>query len=227
MKRIIAYSPIVSVVAALLMAPPAFAQTTDRAPVDLPAAQLMTPGAGESWTYIDPSAVFAKYRTVIVDPGTVYDGPDAQFNEVALSDRAKYADIMATELRTEIAKSFPSPTTIDQNTMRVRISLIGVQKTEGGIATATRVTPLGFGLSALKSLRGKQGTFTGSVLYAVEAYDAETNRLLLAAVRRRTPDPLDIPATLSTTDTVKSVARDFAVSARQKLEEMTQVQRGQ
>jgi hypothetical protein len=224
MNCIIAHSRIVTVAAALLMGPPALAQTTDRAPVDLPAAQLMTPGGGESWTYLDPDAVFTKYRTVMVDPGTVYDGPDAQFNDVDPADRAKYADIMATELRTEIAKTFPSATTIDQNTLRVHINLVGVQKTKGGLATATRVTPIGLGLSALKAVRGKQGTFTGSVLYAVEAYDAKTGKLLLAAVRRRTPDPLDIPATLSTTDTVKAVARDFAASARKRLEEMTQTQ---
>ena len=68
---------------------------------------------------------------------------------------------------------------------------------------------------------GKTGTFTGSLLYAVELYDARTNELLLAAVRRRTPDPLDVPATLSTTDTVKAIAREFADGARKRLQELT------
>ena len=99
------------------------------------------------------------------------------------------------------------------------------EKTTGGIATATRVTPFGFATSAVKSALGKSGSFTGSVLYAVELYDAQTRELLLAAVRRRTPDPLDVPATLSTTDTIKSVARDFANSARRRLEELTGVSR--
>ena len=89
------------------------------------------------------------------------------------------------------------------------------------------MTPLGFATSALKSALGKKGTLTGSVLYAVELYDAKTNELLLAAVGRRTPDPLDVPATLSTTDTIKAVARDFANSARRRLEEMTQVRPAQ
>jgi len=164
---------------------------------------------------------------VIVDPGTVYDGPDAQFGRIDPSDRAKYADIMTRELQAEIAKSFPAPSRAGADTLRVHLDLIGVQNTEGGLATATRVTPLGFGLSALKSLRGKQGTFTGSVLFAVSAYDAKSGRLLMSAVRRRTPDPLDIPATLSTTDTVKAVARDFSVSALKRLQNMTQVQPGQ
>ena len=68
---------------------------------------------------------------------------------------------------------------------------------------------------------GKTGTFTGSLLYSVELYDARSNELLLAAVRRRTPDPLDVPATLSTTDTVKAIAREFADGARERLEDLT------
>ena len=82
---------------------------------------------------------------------------------------------------------------------------------------------MGFGLSALKSALGKGGSFTGSILYAVELYDARTNELLLAAVRRRTPDPLDVPATLSQDETVKAVAREFADGARKRLEQLTQV----
>ena len=107
------------------------------------------------------------------------------------------------------------------DTLRLRVTIIGANKTKGGLATATRVTPLGFATSALKSAMGRTGTFTGSLLYAVELYDARSNELLLAAVRRRTPDPLDVPATLSTTDTVKAIAREFADGARKRLQELT------
>lgn len=205
------------------------AQTEDRAPVALPSGRMMSqdkPGS-ESWTYAQPAARFAKYRTVIVDPTTVYQGPDAQFEGVDPADRQKFAGIITQELRSELAKTFPAPARAQADTLRLSVKILGAQKTTGGIATATRVTPLGFATSALKSALGKKGTLTGSVLYSVEAYDAQTNELLLAAVRRRTPDPLDVPATLSTTDTVKAVARDFANSARRRLEELTKVKPGQ
>ena len=175
----------------------------------------------ESWTYAQPTSRFLRYRTVIVDPTVVYQGPDAQFEGIDPADRAKYAQIITDELRSELAKTFPSPAKPQADTLRLRVTILGAEKTKGGIATATRVTPLGFATSALKSALGKTGSFTGSVLYAVELYDAKTNELLLAAVRRRTPDPLDVPATLSTTDTIKAVARDFANSARRRLEELT------
>ena len=210
-------------VAALSAAAPAAAQTRDHAPVSLQSATKMaqdSPGS-ESWTYAQPRDRFTKYRTLIVDPTVVYQGPDAQFEGVDAADRAKFAGIVTQELQAELAKSFPRPARAQADTMRLKVTLLGAKKTTGGIATATRVTPLGFATSALKSALGKTGTLTGSLLYAVELYDARTNELLLAAVRRRTPDPLDVPATLSTTDTVKAVAREFADGARKRLEELT------
>lgn len=208
---------------ALGIAFPAAAQTQDHAPVSLKSSQKMTqdkPG-GENWTYAQPIEKFAKYRTVMVADTKVYQGPDAQFEGIEPADRTKFAAIVTDELRSEIAKSFPAPAKAQDDTLRIQVTLLGGEKTKGGVATATRVTPIGLGLSAVKSALGKPGTLTGSLLYAVEVYDAKTNELLLAAVRRRTPDPLDVPATLSTTDTVKAVARDFGETARKRLESLT------
>lgn len=210
---------------ALATAVPAGAQTRDHAPVSLPSAKKMSQDApgSESWTYAKPVAVFQKYRTVIVDPTTVYQGPDAQFEGIDPADRYKFAAIITRELQQELVKTFPAPAKPQADTLRIKVTLLGAQRTRGGLATASRVTPFGLATSALKSVRGKQGTLTGSVLYSVEVHDARTKELLLAAVRRRTPDPLDVPATLSTTDTVKAVAREFADGARKRLESLTQV----
>lgn len=201
---------------------PASAQTRDRVPVALSSSHRMSKDAagGDSWTYAQPLAVFHKYHSVIVDPTTVYEGPDAQFEGIDRADRFRFAAIVSDALRSEIGQSFAAPEQPQAHTLRMRTVLLGAQKTTGGVATATRVTPLGFATSALKSALGKRGSFTGSILYAVELYDARTNELLLAAVRRRGPDPLDVPATLSTSNTIKAAARDFAKSARTRLEEL-------
>ena len=180
------------------------------------------PGS-ESWTYAKPRNDFLKYRKVIIEPTQVYNGPDAQFDGIPYADRQRFADIVTQELRAEVVKAFPSPAQAQADTLKLRVTILGARKTKGGLATATRVTPLGFGTSALKSALGKTGSLTGSLLFAVELYDGRTNELMLAAVRRRTPDPLDIPATLSTTDTVKAIAREFGDGARKRLEDLTQI----
>jgi Protein of unknown function (DUF3313) len=207
----------------MLMSAPVLAQTRDHAPVALPSAKILAQDApgSESWTYAQPRERFLRYRTVMVDPTTVYQGPDAQFEGIEPADRQRFANMVTQELRSELAKTFPAPAAAKADTLRLRVTLLGAKKTVGGIATATRVTAFGFATSALKSALGKTGSLTGSLLYSVELYDARTNELLLAAVRRRTPDPLDVPATLSTTATVKAVAREFADGARKRLENLT------
>jgi hypothetical protein len=217
---------VLGAVSTLAFASPAMAQTEDHAPVGLKSAtKLSQDKAGsESWTYAQSRDVFTKYRTVIVEPTTVYNGPDAQFEgDISAADRAKFAGVVTDALREELLKSFPSPARPQADTLRLKVTLLGAEKTKGGLATATRVTPIGFGLSAVKSALGKGGSLTGSVLVAVELYDARTNELLLAAVRRRHPDALDVPATLGTEETVKAVAREFADTARERLEELTGV----
>ena len=212
--------------ALLLGASPTVAQTKDHAPVGLQSSSKMAQdkAGSESWTYAQPREVFSKYRTLIVDNTAVYNGPDAQFDGIDAADRTKFASMVTNELRSELAKSFPNPPRVQVDTLRLKVTLLGAEKTKGGVATATRVTPMGFGLSALKSALGKGGSFTGSVLLAVELYDARTNELLLAGVRRRHPDPLDVPATLGTEETVKAVAREFADGARKRLKDLTGVQ---
>lgn len=205
---------------ALSLSASAQAQTKDHAPVAMKSSAKMQQDQAnsESWTYMKPQLDLAKYRSVVVEPTIVYAGPDAQFDGVGLADRAKYADIMTETLRSELAKSIRPSGIPAAQTLKLRVTLLGATTTKGGLATATRATTFGFALSALKSVRGKPGSLTGSLLYAVEVVDGATGEVLVAAVRRRNPDALDIPATLSTTDTVKAISRDFAGNVRERLE---------
>ena len=66
-----------------------------------------SPGS-ESWTYAQPRSAFRRYRTVIVDPTVVYQGPDAQFEGIDYADRRNSLTSLTQELRSEMAKSFPS-----------------------------------------------------------------------------------------------------------------------
>ena len=47
----------------------------------------------------------------------------------------------------------------------------------------------------VQSMRGHSGTFTGSVTYAVEIYDASTSQLLESYITRQYPTVYDISST--------------------------------
>ena len=197
------------------------AQTKEHAPVSLSSSRSMTQDKpnSESWTYVKPKLDLAKYKAVYIQPTAIYRGPDAQFDAISDEDKAKYAAILTNALDVELRKSFTIAPKPAAGVLDIRMTLLGAQKTKGGVATATRVTSFGLATNAIKSLAGKPGTFTGSLLLAIEVADGGNGELLAGAVRRRSPDALDIPATLSTTDTAKAVARDFAQKLREKLVE--------
>jgi hypothetical protein len=207
---------------ALLAAPvAASAQTKDHAPSALPSSAHLRQDSSksESWTYAKPGLKLGAYRSVMILPTIVYSGPDAQFDGVDAADRQKYAGIVTAALRSELGKSYQIVSAPKADTLRMQVTLLGADTTKGGLATATRVTPLGLASSAVRSLRGKEGRFTGSLLLALELKDGRTNALQFAAVRRRSPNALDIPATLSTTETVKAVAQSLAKDIRERLEQ--------
>jgi uncharacterized protein DUF3313 len=205
---------------ALLITVPALAAAAppSRPPASLPSSARMTHDRGESWTYVKSGLDLSAYRSVMIEPTVVYAGRDAQFGDIPAADRRRFASVVTDQLRSELGQSIPLAARAGVGTIRLRVTLLGVEKTKGGLATATRATPLGLASSAVRSLAGKEGRFTGSIFYAVELFDGANGELQAAAVRRRAPDALDIPATLSTSDTVKAVARDLAGHFRERLE---------
>jgi hypothetical protein len=203
---------------AVLAPMPALAQTEDNAPSKLESSPQLRHDKGESWTYVKPGLDLTKYNAVLIEPATVYKGADAQFKNIEAADRAKFAELMTSSLRSEIGKKLTVAPQRGPGVLRIKVTLLGAEKTTGGVSTAAHVMPIGLVSNAVKSVAGKKGSFTGSVLLAVEVEDSVSGQLLAAAVRRKFPDALDIEATASTSDTVKAVARDLAKDISERLE---------
>lgn len=178
------------------------------------------PGKPDSWTYRNPGANLAAYQSFIIDPTAVYADPSATWGGTTPQQRQKFADLLSTELRKEIGKFYPIVDRPGPGVARMRLTLLGVETTKAGVATASKVTPFGLALNGVKSLAGKPGSFMGSVQVAFELTDSRTGELLYAAVRRRSPNALDIEASLSTEKTVESVAEDIADAIRKGLDKV-------
>lgn len=204
---------------ALISAPPAIGQTQEHAPVSLKSSQRMSQDRPrtENWTYMSPNFRSLRFSSICVLPTRIYTGPDAQFPGTSQADKQKYANILTQKVREELGQAFNVSPGKSPGCLSLQMTLVGVENTKGGVATATRVLPIGLAVSTVKSLTGKKGTFTGSMLVSFEFTGGKKNDLLVAAVRRRTPDALDIPATLSMTDTVGAVGRDFGKELRDRL----------
>lgn len=202
-----------------LIAAPATGQTKEHAPVSLRSTNRLAQDRprSESWTYVSPDFRASRFSRVCIPPARIYAGPDAQFPGTTPADKQRFADILAQRVREALSSSFPVLPYKAPGCLTMQLTLVGLENTQGGVATATRVTPMGFALSTVNSLRGKKGSFTGSALVALEVTGGRKDELLVAAVRRRSPDALDIPATLSMTDTMNAISRDFGRELRDRL----------
>ncbi|HUR02932.1 MAG TPA: DUF3313 domain-containing protein [Nonomuraea sp.] len=180
-------------------------------------AQLTEDGSSDSWSYRDPKADVTKYKAFIVEPTVVSTDPEAKWGKVSEGDKQKYADLFTTALKSELGKSYSLATEKGPGVGVIRLTLLGV-KPASAIAVATKVTPIGFALTSVKSMAGKPGSFSGSAQVAFELMDSQSGELVAAAIRRKSPDALDIGASTSTDGTIAAIAKDSASAIRAGLD---------
>ncbi len=138
---------------------------------------------------------WSQYKNVIIDPVVVYSGKDSQFDDVDDSEKKQLSVLMDKEFRSALAEDFSIINAPQPNTLRLRLILTGAEKSTPFLSTFSRFD-LGFGVyNIVNASRDKKGTFTGSVYYAVEIYDASNSRLLETYVTHQYPKVYNIGST--------------------------------
>ena len=145
-----------------------------------------------------------KYSRAILDPVVIYQGSDAQFDDVTTEQKQQLAAYMQQQFGKHIGERFPLTDTLTPGTLRIRLTLTGAQTTTAFLGTFTRFDLMGGPYNIVQSIRGKQGSFTGSVSYAVEIYDAPSGQLLKAFIAKQYPNSLNIGATWGALDAAKT-----------------------
>ncbi|MBP1203513.1 putative lipoprotein YmbA [Duganella sp. 1411] len=150
------------------------------------------------------------YRNIIVDPVVVYRGQDSQFEEVTEADKAALAAYMQSEFEAKLRGRFNLTRDVGRDTLRLKLTLTGAKSSTRFLSTASRFDLAGGPYNAVQAVRGKEGAFTGSVMYAVELYDASTNQLLNAYVTKQYPGPYNLGASLGLMDASRAGVRSGA-----------------
>ncbi|HEX7910746.1 MAG TPA: DUF3313 domain-containing protein [Paraburkholderia sp.] len=135
-----------------------------------------------------------QYTKVIIDPVVVYQGADNQFGDMRDEDKTALANYMQTRFAEKLRTRFEIATQPGPNTLRLRLTLTGAKTSTPVISTFSRVDIAGGLYNGVQAVRGREGAFTGSVIYAVEIYDAPTNRLINAYVTKQYPNAMNIGA---------------------------------
>ncbi|KPX42528.1 putative lipoprotein [Pseudomonas syringae pv. helianthi] len=136
-----------------------------------------------------------KYDQIMLEPVVIYSGADAQFSGLERTDRITLANDMTVKFSEALGRHFRFTATPGRGTLRIRLTLTGAETTVAGLSTFSRFD-IGMGsYNLVQAARDRKGTFTGSVSYAVEIYDASTSQLLESYVTRQYPKVYDISST--------------------------------
>jgi hypothetical protein len=145
-----------------------------------------------------------QYTNVILNPVAIYTGADQQFEDISEDDKLVLAEYMQAQLKQRLRARFNLVSTPVPGTLRIAVILTGAKTTTRGLSTFTRFDLGGGPYNIVQSIRGKEGSFTGNISYAVEIVDAPTNALLAAYVTKQYPNALNISASLGLLDASKT-----------------------
>ncbi len=136
------------------------------------------------------------YDKVMLEPVVIYRGPDQQFGEMSDAEKTSLANYMRTRFAKELGSRFALASQRGPNTLRVRLTLTGAVANTPVLGTLSRFDIAGLVYNGVQTVRDGEGSLTGSVVYAVEIFDASTSRLLGAFVSKQYPSPYDIKASV-------------------------------
>jgi hypothetical protein len=138
----------------------------------------------------------SRYELAYLPAVEVYDGPDAQFEKIGPQDRRLLADYMHQAFEEELAKAFVMTDAAEPGALRIQLTLTGAKPSKKFLAAASRFDMGGAPYNLVQSIRGKEGAMSGSVMYAVEVYDASSGKLLEAYVSKQYPNAMNVKANI-------------------------------
>ncbi len=144
------------------------------------------------------------YRKLVLDNVSIYKGTDHQFADISEGEKTELATYMQARFAEKLGTRFQITDSPAPDTLRVALTLTGAEKTTPVLGTVSRFDLLGGVYNGVQSFRDREGTFTGSVIYAVEVYDAQTSRLLMAYISRQYPNPMNIGASIGALEAAKT-----------------------
>ncbi|KUZ11658.1 hypothetical protein WL88_19545 [Burkholderia diffusa] len=145
-----------------------------------------------------------RYRKLILDPVAIYRGTDNQFGKLSDQDKATLAAYMGDTFARKLGKRFELTNAPAPDTLRVKLTLTGAVTTTAFAGAFAHFDLAGNLYNGVQAIRGREGAFTGSVIYAVEIRDAATNRLINAYVTKQYPNAMNIGASFGALSAAKT-----------------------
>jgi hypothetical protein len=160
---------------------------------------------------------WANYTGITIEPVQIYHGSDQQFEGLSDQDKGDLMNYMQAQFTEQLQSRFPLPPQPGTKTLRLQLTLTGAATTTPVLGTLSRFDLAGGIYNGVQTARDREGTLTGSVLYSVEIYDAQTNRLLYATIEKQYPSPWSLGASIGSLAAAKAGIKEGAMQLAEQL----------
>jgi hypothetical protein len=162
--------------------------------LDLPLKPSDYPG---TLVYRAPDIPSGKYKSIFVDSADIYRAADADFGGASEEDKTRLAQKLSTDFKNALTKHhYTLVSQPGQGVVRLHLILAGIKESKPVAATVLRLTPLGLGASAAKTVTGGSSALVGSVTVSGELTDTESGTALAGFVATESPIALDLSSGL-------------------------------
>jgi len=148
---------------------------------------LLQPGQDEEalLIYRNPSADWASYDRIRLDPVTIWIGTDSSFEDFSQPDRQQLADHFYSAILVELSADYTIVETPGPGVLLVQVALTDAQASNPALDTISTVVPIGLAVSQTVGLVTGKPSFVGEASAEARLVDGATGELLAAAVDRR------------------------------------------
>ncbi|HAR95919.1 MAG TPA: hypothetical protein DCR97_08165 [Deltaproteobacteria bacterium] len=174
------------------------------------------PADDRALLYVNQQVPKKTYTRFIVEPVTIYEGEDNGFGDIPAVDRRMMADFTRNEVIRVIGEKYMVVNRPGPDTMRIKLILVGVEKTKTVMRGLTYGNPMGLIMNLGKGAAGREGAFMGWVTLAGEFEDTETGMLLAAFMGKIHPFAMDL--SFSPWDAAKEGVSKFAKDLRDAID---------
>jgi hypothetical protein len=155
----------------------------------LPRPDLLAPGAaGQADLYYLNSAIRpSSFRSVMIDPITIWTGQGSSLDTATVAQRQKLADLAYSDLSAALQQVCPPAAQPGPGVLRMRFALVDAQTANATVNTIATYAPYVSGAYGLASFafNGGVGYFAGTATAEGFAQDGGTGAIVWEAVDKR------------------------------------------
>lgn len=139
----------------------------------------------------------SQYHAVLIEPATLYQGPEADWGSTSPEDRQRIADKLTSEFKRVLGEQSKLVDQPGPGVVRIDLTLVGIDQSHPVLSTALRLTPAGLVMTAARGVQSKGAPFTGSINIAGLASDSQSNKVLAAVQAIVEPNAVNLTSGLT------------------------------